>query len=63
MPIGANTLVIGRVGHLHIRDDLIDPEKHYVLGENMHLVARMHGRGWYARTTDLFQIHRLKEAP
>ena len=58
-----STLVIGRVGHLHIRDDLVDAEKHYVLGEKMHLVARMHGRGWYARTSDLFQMNRLTEAP
>ena len=59
----ASTLVIGRVGHLHVRDDLIDAERHYILGEKMHLVARMHGRGWYARTSDLFQMERLKAAP
>ena len=64
IPLGPNsTLLLGRVGHLHIRDELIDPERHYVLAEDMHLIARMHGRGWYARTTDLFEIHRLKEAP
>lgn len=64
IPLGPDsTLVVGRVCHLHIRDDLVDAEKHYVLGEKMHLIARMHGRGWYARTSDLFQIHRLKNAP
>jgi len=58
--LGENsTLEIGRVGHLHIRDDLVDPERHYVLTERMKLIARMHGRGWYARTTDLFQMPRI----
>jgi hypothetical protein len=25
----------------------------------MRLIGRMHGRGWYARTTDLFLMSRL----
>jgi len=31
----------------------------YVHTEKMRLVGRMHGRGWYARTTDLFLMDRL----
>jgi flavin reductase (DIM6/NTAB) family NADH-FMN oxidoreductase RutF len=54
-----STLEIGRVEHLHIRDDLVDAERHYVLTERMKLIGRMHGRGWYARTTDLFQMTRI----
>ena len=52
-------LEIGRVIHIHIRDDLIDPDRMYVRTENMRLIGRMHGRGWYARTSDLFLMDRL----
>jgi flavin reductase (DIM6/NTAB) family NADH-FMN oxidoreductase RutF len=52
-------LEIGRVVHIHIRDDLIDPGRMYVRTEKMRLIGRMHGRGWYARTSDLFLMDRL----
>jgi flavin reductase (DIM6/NTAB) family NADH-FMN oxidoreductase RutF len=52
-------LEVGRVIHIHIRDDLVDPAKYYVATEKMRLVGRMHGRGWYARTSDLFLMDRL----
>jgi flavin reductase (DIM6/NTAB) family NADH-FMN oxidoreductase RutF len=54
-----STLEIGRVIHIHIRDDLIDPARFYVHTEKLGLIGRMHGRGWYARTTDLFLMDRL----
>jgi len=38
---------------------LSDPVKTYVHTEKMRLIGRMHGRGWYARTTDLFLMDRL----
>lgn len=54
------TLVIGRVVHMHLDDALIlDREKMYVDTPRMDLIARMHGRGWYARTTDLFEMPRI----
>jgi len=53
-------LEIGRVIHIHIRDDLVDPAKMYVHTEKMRLIGRMHGRGWYARTSDLFLMDRLE---
>ena len=52
-------LEIGRVIHIHIRDDLVDPEKMYVHTERMRLIGRMHGRGWCAWTSDLFLMDRL----
>jgi flavin reductase (DIM6/NTAB) family NADH-FMN oxidoreductase RutF len=52
-------LEIGRVIHIHIRDNLVDREKMYVHTERMRLIGRMHGRGWYARTSDLFLMDRL----
>jgi flavin reductase (DIM6/NTAB) family NADH-FMN oxidoreductase RutF len=54
-----STLEVGRVIHIHIRDDLVDPAKMYVHTEKLRLIGRMHGRGWYARTTDLFLMDRL----
>jgi len=57
-----STLEVGRVIHIHIRDDLIDPERYYVATEKMRLIGRMHGRGWYARTSDLFLMDRMSYA-
>ena len=31
----------------------------YVRTEKMRQIGRMHGRGWYARTSDLFLMDRL----
>jgi flavin reductase (DIM6/NTAB) family NADH-FMN oxidoreductase RutF len=58
--LGAQSMLeIGRVMHIHIRDDLVDPSRFYVHTEKMKLIGRMHGRGWYARTSDLFLMERL----
>lgn len=57
-----STLEIGRVIHVHIRDDLVDPERFYIATEKMGLVGRMHGRGWYARTSELFLMERISLA-
>jgi flavin reductase (DIM6/NTAB) family NADH-FMN oxidoreductase RutF len=54
-----STLEVGRVVHIHIRDDLVDPERYYVHTDRMRLIGRMHGRGWYARTGDLFDMPRM----
>lgn len=57
--IGNNrTVIVGTILHFHIQDQFYVPEKGYVLAEKMQLIARMHGRGWYSRTTDLFQLKR-----
>jgi flavin reductase (DIM6/NTAB) family NADH-FMN oxidoreductase RutF len=57
-----STLEVGRVIHIHIRDDLVDPERYYVATDKMRLIGRMHGRGWYARTSDLFLMDRMSFA-
>jgi flavin reductase (DIM6/NTAB) family NADH-FMN oxidoreductase RutF len=55
-----NGLVLGRVLAMHVRDDLvIDPAKHYIDTPRLKLIGRMHGTGWYARTSDLFQMDRI----
>jgi flavin reductase (DIM6/NTAB) family NADH-FMN oxidoreductase RutF len=55
-----NGLVLGKVLAMHVRDDLvIDPAKHYIDTPRLKLIGRMHGTGWYARTSDLFQMDRI----
>ena len=51
-------IIVGTILHYHIQDEYYDATKGYVLAEHMGLIARMHGRSWYARTTDLFEVHR-----
>ena len=53
--LGADrTLVLGEVLAMHVRDECVsDPARRYVDSPGLDLVGRMHGRGWYARTTEL----------
>ncbi len=60
--IGDNKIVLGEVVFLHIRDAFVDKEKLRVHTEALHLIGRMHGGGWYARTTDLFDMPRIPYA-
>jgi flavin reductase (DIM6/NTAB) family NADH-FMN oxidoreductase RutF len=61
VPAGANhTIVLGRVLAAYVQDDcVLDAAKHYIDTPRLGLVGRMHGRGWYARTTDRIEIPRL----
>ncbi len=53
-------LVLGRVLALHVRDDaVLDPKRCYIDTPKLDLIGRMHGAGWYARTTDLFEVKRI----
>lgn len=54
-------IVLGEVLLMHIRDDLIDMEKLYVDTPAARLIGRMYGAGWYARTTDLFEMPRIPD--
>ncbi len=55
---GSTTIVLGEVLHFHIQDHLIDRDRLYVDTPGLDLVARMHGGGWYARQSDLFDMPR-----
>jgi flavin reductase (DIM6/NTAB) family NADH-FMN oxidoreductase RutF len=59
--LGSSTgLVLGRVLAMHIRDAaVLDAQKHYVDTPSLKLIGRMHGAGWYARTSDLFEMPRI----
>ena len=50
-------LVLGKVVAAHIRDEaVLDPAKCYIDTPKLNLIGRMHGRGWYTRLTDWFQL-------
>jgi len=58
-----NGLVLGRVVAMHVRDDMVlDPAKNYIDTPKLKLIGRMHGTGWYARTSDLFKMDRIPRA-
>lgn len=60
VPLGESSLVIGDVVAMHVRDELVlDAAKCYIDTPNLHLIGRMHGTGWYVRTTDRFDMPRL----
>ncbi len=55
-------IVIGEIIYAHVADEaMLDPAKLYIDTPRLDLVGRMHGRGWYAGTHDLFQIERPPE--
>ena len=55
---GQSTVVLGKVLSFHVADMLVDTERLHIDSVAMTLIARMHGAGWYVRTTDLFQMTR-----
>ncbi len=61
VPLGErNALILGRIMAMHIRDDAFDDVgRLHIATERLGLIGRMHGAGWYARTTDLFQLDRI----
>jgi len=58
--LGSNSgIVLGRVLAIHVRDEsVLDPARGYIDTPGLHLIGRMHGTGWYARTSDLFDLPR-----
>ena len=59
--LGPNSgIVLGRVLAVHVRDDaVIDPTSGYIDTPRLELIGRMHGTGWYARTSDRFEMPRI----
>lgn len=52
-------VVIGKVLAFHIEDQLLlDPSECFVDTPQIKLISRMHGSGWYSRSTDLFNLDR-----
>jgi len=54
------SIILGKILAIHIQDRFVsDPERFYLDTPAMDLVGRMHGAGWYARTTDLVKVDRI----
>jgi len=54
------SIVLGQVLAMHVRDEaVLDAAKCYIDTPKLNLIGRMHGRGWYARTTDRFEMPRI----
>ena len=50
-------IVLARVVAMYLRDDALVPGgRFHVDTPSLHLLGRMQGAGWYARTSDLFQM-------
>ena len=50
-------IVLARVVGMYLRDDaLLNRDRFYVDPPALRLLGRMHGAGWYAHTSDLFQM-------
>jgi len=58
LTLGRTRIIVGEVLELHIRADVVDAAAVRVHAERVHIVGRMHGRGWYTRTRDLFEMVR-----
>ncbi len=57
--MGGNRIVLAEVVFLHVHDEFVDTENRRIHAEALGLIGRMHGGGWYARTTDLFEMPRI----
>jgi flavin reductase (DIM6/NTAB) family NADH-FMN oxidoreductase RutF len=59
--LGPDTgLVLGRVLAMHVREDcVLDAARHHIDTPKLKLIGRMHGSGWYVRTSDLFSMDRI----
>jgi len=64
VPLGTESgLVLGRVLAMHVRDEMVlDASRHHIDTPGLKLIGRMHGSGWYARTSDLFEMPRIPRA-
>ena len=58
--LGETGIVLGRVVAMHVQDEFVlDAANLYIDTAKLKLLGRMHGRGWYARTSDLFDMPRI----
>jgi flavin reductase (DIM6/NTAB) family NADH-FMN oxidoreductase RutF len=61
IPLGGHTMLLAAVQTIYVRDDCVEnEERYYIDTPKLELVGRMHGRGWYAKTTDLVQVSRIR---
>jgi flavin reductase (DIM6/NTAB) family NADH-FMN oxidoreductase RutF len=60
LELGPNKYIfVGTILQAHVGDAFVlDAERTYIDTPKLELVGRMHGAGWYAHTSDLFQMTR-----
>lgn len=57
-------LILGRILLAHVRDDcVLDASRCYIDTPKLGLIGRMHGGGWYIRTTDWLHMPRPPDDP
>ena len=53
-------IVLGRVLAVHVRDDcVLDAKRCHIDTPKLDLIGRLHGGGWYSRTTERFELPRI----
>ncbi|MDD2877044.1 MAG: flavin reductase family protein [Acidiphilium sp.] len=53
-------MVIGEVLAMHVHDDaVLDAKRCHIDTPKLDLIGRMHGGGWYSRTTERFDLPRI----
>ena len=53
-------IILGRILMVHVHDDcVLNAERCYIDTPKLGLVGRLHGGGWYSRTTDIFEMPRI----
>ena len=53
-------VILGKVVAIHVADECVmDKDRCYIDTPKLDLIGRMHGAGWYARTTDRFELPRI----
>ncbi len=52
-------IAVGEILHMHLRDEILDAETYRLDTTELDLIARLNNPGWYARTTDVFQLRRM----
>jgi flavin reductase (DIM6/NTAB) family NADH-FMN oxidoreductase RutF len=57
--VEGSPIVIARVVHVHVDDRFFDQERNRIRTPELDLIGRMHGRGFYARTTECFDMPRV----
>ncbi|RIH89582.1 flavin reductase family protein [Calidithermus roseus] len=60
LEIGHNRLIIGEVLQAFVHDEFVaDAHKLHIKTEALQLIGRMHGRGGYTRTREIFEMPRI----
>lgn len=58
--VGRHSVVLGEVLAIWVRDDcVLDPARCHIDTPRLGLIGRMHGAGWYARTSDRMRVRRI----